>query len=157
MLGEKQGLCGLLAYLTLPKHLHPHPSSVPRQSSSLLHQEYPGESPGKRFSDVSPLSFFPSSINQKLAPLRQCQAQPQAPHEQIALPGPTPPPASTSYPVPGGPLRSTAKPPEPFPAPPVHLLKAEFYIWKFINFFVCGCQDAIICAYPQLNKSGHKR
>ena len=46
--------------------------------------------------------------------------------------------------------------PLPPPTPLVCLLKAEFYIWKFINFFV-GAKMWIICAYPQLNKSGHKR
>lgn len=87
----------------------------PRPSFSLLNQEHPGETPGKWFMNISPLSFFASSINPKLASLRQCQAQPQALHVQIAITGPALPPVST-YPVPGGPPWSTPKPPEPFPA-----------------------------------------
>lgn len=135
MLGEKHVLlCGLLAHLTLPKH-HAFPSFICTLDIRKA-QENPleNDSPTSAIS----LSFLPPSIRSYLC---SDSARHSPRHYMSRQLSQAPPflqlPASS--PVLGGPLQSTAKPPEPFPDPPVHLLKAEFYIWKFINFFVCGC------------------
>ena len=144
--------------LSLPT-LSPHTWAVLLTLASRQSRGSPGESLGKRLTIlVLCLSSLSSTDRSHLHSTARLGTRP------VPLTGrlnPHPRPVSIPR-VPDAPPCSPPETPEPFPAtlPPlislVCLLKAEFCIWKFINYFV-GAQMQIICAYPQLNKSGHKR